>query len=104
MNWCKTCGAYLYRDPCGVLGLGHRCPPVWMVWEPMNEDQDDATSIRADDAEAAAIMYRDGDPEDYDRADEITVSVRSADGEHTAWDVSVEMEPSYSASQVEAAP
>jgi hypothetical protein len=85
---------------------------VYKVWDPHHEgseanakeisDTPDGTSRRhwALDAENAAEVYADRYFADRSYPDEVTVCVRSPDGTLSRWCVTVQMVPSFSATEV----
>ena len=98
---CKTCGAY-----CVDASL-HKCPPVWLVWQPDGgQEENDAEKVRARTPAEAAEKWAEWD--DHRSADysivggsNATVCVRRADGgEVLRYVVSGESVPSYSAKMV----
>jgi hypothetical protein len=94
---CKTCGAY-----CVDAAL-HKCPPVWLVWQPEGgETEDDAHKVRAhtpaDAAEKWAADYDNGGDYTIVGGSDETVCVRRADrGDVLRYVVRGESVPSYSA-------
>ena len=100
MPWCKVCGGLI------IDGFGHKCPPKWLVrreeW-----DGEDATEIRAVDAEEAAKKWAEDDDQSsaeygiVSKDEEPVVIVCRADsGEETRWRVSGEAVPAYYAEPV----
>jgi hypothetical protein len=98
---CKACGAY-----CVDAAL-HKCPPMWLVWQPDDgATEDDARKIHARTPAEAAERWAEWD--DYNSAEysivggsDATVCVRRADGgEALLFVVSGESVPSYSAKAV----
>lgn len=104
-SFCKQCGKYMW-----VGSSPHVCPPRWLVWCPDHgETESDARTIYAADAEGAAEEWAEIDDRDSAEycivgGDEVTVHVRLdddfADDEVTAWVVTGESVPSYSATSV----
>lgn len=94
---CPTCNALVWHAD------GHRCPPLWECCDP-EESPDDWITVHAADAEDAARDFAeqsDDNAADYSR-DERVVHVRQPGGtEVLVFNVSMEWERTYSASQEE---
>jgi hypothetical protein len=99
---CEQCKAH-YFEPYDRIGP-HRCPPLFVVWDPENGDERDGRRVYASDYQSAAEKWADlADSEgEYGMWDgnEVDVLVRGANdlsGEAQAFVVSGQMHPTYSA-------
>ena len=95
MSYCKKCKAYLFDSEIST----HRCLPAWRCWQPDEVDEDDARTVYAADAEDAAEKYaeiKDSDDREWSSdGDTVSINVRGADGEVTAWLVDCGVEAYY---------
>jgi len=97
---CPTCGRFILVKP-------HVCPPQWRCWAEEDETAEDASTVRAYNAEAAAREYAD----DYDSENEGFIAYECAEcvfcvqsaagGEVLRFRVSGRMDPVYQARRIE---
>jgi hypothetical protein len=99
VSWCRKCGEYEWST--------HRCPPKWECRVVDYQGEDDWRGFYAADAEAAAEKAAERfDCGDYTllQGDEITVVVRSSNGEESRWICTGETVPQYHAVAAEDSP
>lgn len=99
MSDCPKCGEWV----SGILP--HRCQPLWHAWEPDQAEREDALTIRACDAQAAAREYGErhdaqGDYSIVQGSEAMVLVARQGSASAEAFMVTGESVPKYSACPV----
>jgi hypothetical protein len=106
----RTCPTCHERYTPGVgppSAYPHKCPPVWLIWNPdEGQTRDDARPIYARDALAAVEKWAEQDDNDsaeyrIAQGHSATVIVQAPDGAQSRYKATGEYNPDYYAEQVE---